>query len=165
MATEIERPADVVYDYIRDYRSLPAWAAGLSAGVHTEDGVWFSESPMGRVAVAFVPDNPWGVCDHDVTLPDGTVVTNPLRVITDGGRCQVVFTVTTRGGSSDIAQDVRLVQTDLDRLKAILERKRAPRPEAASRVPRSQFDFYVHRTAPAWRLVLASGRTPPPEFV
>jgi hypothetical protein len=120
VGTEIARPAEVVYHYIRDYRALPDWAAGLSAGIRQADGVWFSESPMGRVTVAFAPDNPWGICDHDVTLPDGTVATNPLRVIADGDRCQVVFTVRTRSDDS-AADDVRMVQADLDRLKATLE--------------------------------------------
>lgn len=119
VGTEIERPAEIVYRYIRDYRALPEWAAGLATGVRQEDGAWVCASPMGRVAVAFVADNPWGICDHDVTLPDGTVVTNPLRVLPDGDRCQVVFTV--RSAGADARADAALVQDDLDRLKARLE--------------------------------------------
>jgi hypothetical protein len=39
---------------------------------------------MGRVTVTFAPRNDFGVLDHDVTLPSGETVYNPLRVISDG---------------------------------------------------------------------------------
>ncbi len=45
---------------------------------------------MGRVALAFVPRNDFGVLDHDVTLPSGETVYNPMRVIADGTGCEVV---------------------------------------------------------------------------
>ena len=34
-----------------------------------------------------------GVLDHDVTLPSGETVHNPMRVIPDGDGCEVVFTL------------------------------------------------------------------------
>lgn len=160
VGTDIARPAAAVYDYIRDYRNLPEWAAGLSAGVRQEDGHWVCASPMGRVTVAFVADNPFGVCDHAVTLPDGTVTTNPLRVIADGPRCQVVFAV--RG--DDVAADARLVQADLDRLKANLEGTRTPARQPDPLEASSEYEFFVHRTAASWRLVLAAGAPPPSGF-
>ena len=48
-------------------------------------GQWFVQTSMGRVGFAFVPRNEYGVLDHDVTLPSGEVVYNPMRVIPDGG--------------------------------------------------------------------------------
>lgn len=72
---------------------------------------------MGRVRVAFCADNPWGVCDYEVTLPDGAVATNPMRVIPDGTRCQVVFTV--RG--EDVERDAALVEADLQSLRSLLD--------------------------------------------
>lgn len=118
LGVEIARAADEVTAFVRDPANLPRWAAGLASGIAEVDRRWVCDSPLGRVEVAFCADNPWGVCDHDVTLPDGTVVTNPLRVIADGPRCQVVFTV--RG--SDIDEDAALVAADLQALKALLER-------------------------------------------
>ena len=56
---------------------------------------------MGRVLVRFVPVNEYGVLDHDVVLPDGTSVTNPLRVLADGESAEVVFTARRRPGVTD----------------------------------------------------------------
>src|SRR5512141_1400800 len=89
----IDRPVDEVYAYVADPTHLPDWAAGLAGSVEHRDGRWFVRSPMGEVEVRFVPSNPYGVLDHDVTLPDGTVVTNPLRVLADGDGSEVVFTL------------------------------------------------------------------------
>jgi len=119
----IQRPAEQVAAYVRHYPNLPAWAAGLAAGVSEEGGRWFTESPMGRVEVRFAEDNPWGICDHDVTLPDGTVVTNPVRVIADGDACDVVFTVRPAPGVTVEAFDADLafISADLAALRDRLE--------------------------------------------
>jgi hypothetical protein len=42
------KPAEVSA-FLADHRNLPKWAAGLSAGVSEENGVVFSESPIGKV--------------------------------------------------------------------------------------------------------------------
>ncbi len=78
---------------------------------------------MGRVRVRFVELNPFGVADHDVTLPDGTTVTNPLRVLRNGEGCEVVFTLFHREGvaNADFQKDAELVREDLARLKRLLE--------------------------------------------
>jgi hypothetical protein len=34
-----------------DPENLPAWAAGLSAGIRQEDGRWITDSPMGVAAL------------------------------------------------------------------------------------------------------------------
>ena len=82
VSTTIERSADEVYAYASDPRNLSAWAAGLAErDARLVDGDWVIESPMGRVVVAFAPPNPYGVLDHDVTLPSGETVSNPVRVI------------------------------------------------------------------------------------
>ena len=48
---------------------------------------------MGRVGFAFTERNELGVLDHDVTLPSGETIHNPMRVIRDGDRSEVVFTL------------------------------------------------------------------------
>ena len=100
MATEsrhigdwIGLPADDVYDYASDPANLPRWAPGLGSSVENSAGRWFVQTSMGRVGFAFVPRNEYGVLDHDVTLPSGEVVYNPMRVIPDGHGCEVVFTL------------------------------------------------------------------------
>ena len=124
VATAIDRPAGDVYDYVADPRHLSNWAAGLAErDLELVDGRWVADSPMGRVVVAFVPPNDHGVLDHDVTLPDGTTVRNPLRVIANGDGCDVVFTVHRRAGMTDaeFAADVAAVTADLETLRELLE--------------------------------------------
>jgi hypothetical protein len=120
----IDRPAAEVYGFAADPRNLPRWAAGLAGSSVEPDGErWVTDSPMGRITVSFAPRNPFGVLDHDVTLPSGEVVHNPLRVIDGGDRCDVVFTLRQRPGVSDhdFAADVEAVTADLRRLKDLLE--------------------------------------------
>jgi hypothetical protein len=64
-----------------------------------------------------------GILDHDVFLPDGTVVRNPLRVLPDDDGSEVVFTVFQRPGMSDddFAADTDTVRDDLERLAGLLE--------------------------------------------
>jgi hypothetical protein len=123
LSVSIDRPAAAVYAYARDPAHLPVWAAGLAAGIHRERGEWVADSPMGRVLVRFVPVNEYGVLDHDVVLPDGTSVTNPLRVLADGDGAEVVFTARRRPAMTDQewAADVDAISADLERLKRALE--------------------------------------------
>ncbi|MDQ2845229.1 MAG: SRPBCC family protein [Actinomycetota bacterium] len=133
MATEsrhvsvwVDRPAAAVYDYASRPSNLPQWAPGLASAVEQLDGQWMAESPMGRVAFAFAPRNSFGVLDHDVTLPSGDVVYNPMRVIADGGdHCEVVFSVRRRPGMSDedFVSDAAAVAVDLGTLKRVLEQR------------------------------------------
>ena len=77
---------------------------------------------MGQVTVKFVPPNDFGVLDHDVTLPTGAVVTNPLRVLAHPEGSEVVFTLRQLDMSDeDFERDAALVVADLARLKVILE--------------------------------------------
>ena len=130
MATEsrhiaewIDRPAGAVYEYASDPANLPRWAPGLGSSVEKTGGRWFVETPMGRVGFAFAPRNDYGVLDHDVTLPSGEVVYNPMRVIAGGSGCEVVFTLRRRPGMSDaeFGADAAAVAADLGRLKRVLE--------------------------------------------
>jgi hypothetical protein len=123
LSAYVDRPADEVYAYVADPSHLPEWAAGLSGSIEKRDGRWLAASPMGEVEVRFVPANPYGVLDHDVVLPDGTTVTNPMRVLADGDGAEVVFTLRRREGvgDADLEADAAAVRADLARLKELLE--------------------------------------------
>jgi hypothetical protein len=127
ISESVDRRADEVYDYASDPANLPQWAPGLGSAVEKVAERWFVATPMGRVGFAFVPRNEYGVLDHDVTLPTGEVVYNPMRVIADGNGCEVVFTLRRRPGMSDeeFARDADAVAADLSRLKRVLEGRRA----------------------------------------
>lgn len=126
-AVHVSRPVEhgvaAVSRVAGDPAQLPSWAAGLSSGVRHEAGRWLADSPMGVVEVAFTGPVELGVLDHDVTLPDGTVVHNPLRVLANDRGSEVVFTLFRRPGTSDadFTADVEAVGRDLDRLAALLD--------------------------------------------
>jgi hypothetical protein len=105
-----------------DPARLPEWAAGVSSGIRLEAGRWLADSPMGAVEIAFTGPRELGILDHDVTLPDGTVVRNPLRVLPNDDGSEVVFTLFRRPAVSEeaFAADAALVAADLDRLAALV---------------------------------------------
>ncbi|MGQ0626325.1 MAG: SRPBCC family protein [Sporichthyaceae bacterium] len=129
LATRIERPSSEVYEFAVNPANLPLWAAGLARGIELVAGRWIADSPMGEVSVAFVSPNEHGVLDHDVQLPTGETVYNPMRVIADGQACDVVFTLRRRPGVSDedFDRDAQLVSADLASLKSILEARQRGR--------------------------------------
>ena len=123
LSISIQRSFQDVYAFASNPANLPKWAAGLSNGITRQGDEWISESPMGRVKVKFAPANPFGVLDHDVTLPSGQVVHNPLRILPNGTGSEVVFTLFQLDGMSDqeFERDAGMVQSDLKRLKQLLE--------------------------------------------
>ena len=124
LSVSIDRPAAEVYALAADPLNLPRWAGGLAGSEVEWDGEqWSTESPMGRVRFTFAPPNDLGVLDHDVTLPSGETVHNPLRVIPDGEGCEVVFTLRRRAGMTDdeLERDAAAVAKDLATLKELAE--------------------------------------------
>ena len=116
---------DAVYGIARDPANLPLWAAGLAVGEpeQVDDDALVVDSPMGRVRVVFAPRNDFGVLDHDVTLPSGETVHNPLRVVAHPHGAEIVFALRRQGDASDedFAKDAAAVRADLHRLKALVE--------------------------------------------
>lgn len=112
-----------VYAFAADVDNLPRWAAGLAqADVQRDGDELLVDSPMGQVRVRFVERNTLGVLDHDVTLPSGTVVANPLRVVPHPEGSEIIFTVRQiELTDEEFERDVALVAADLDRLAALVE--------------------------------------------
>ena len=125
ISAHIDRPAQDVYDFASDPTNLPHWAPGLGTSVEKVNGEWVVESPMGRVIVAFAERNDLGVLDHNVTLPSGESIYNPMRVTAAGDGCEVVFALRRRPGVSDddFDGDARAVLADLTSLKELMERR------------------------------------------
>jgi hypothetical protein len=124
ISVSINRPADQVYEFASNPENLPKWAAGLSGSIQNVNGDWIAESPMGRVKVKFVEKNKFGILDHDVTLPSGLKVYNPLRVFPNHEGSEVAFTLYRRPNMTEqeYAEDAKAVTRDLEKLKTLLEK-------------------------------------------
>jgi uncharacterized protein YndB with AHSA1/START domain len=125
VTVSIDRPPDVVYQFAAAPENLPKWAVGLGTSFHQKaDGSWIAEGgPVGSATVRFVERNRFGVLDHDVTVPTGETIHNPIRVLPNGGGSEVVFTLFRRPGTSEaqFASDAKAVEKDLNTLKRLVE--------------------------------------------
>lgn len=119
----IDADPGVVAAFAGDPANLPQWAAGLSAGIRRDGERWISDSSLGIVEVRFTDAVDRGILDHDVILPDGTTVHNPLRVLRNGDGSEVVFTLYRLPATTDeeFARDAGTVRADLEHLRSILE--------------------------------------------
>ena len=124
ICVSINCSADEVYEFASNPKNLPKWAAGLSGSIKNINGDWIAESPMGRIKVKFAGKNKFGILDHDVTLPSGEKVYNPMRVFPNNNGSELIFTLYQRPDKSDkmFAEDAKLVKRDLEKLKSLLEK-------------------------------------------
>ena len=120
----IERNWHDVSRFMLNPENMPKWAGGLATGLERRGDYWVADGgPIGEVEVRFAPPNDYGVADHDVTLPDGTMVQNALRVVPNGDGAEVMFTLLRQPSMSDtdFEADAAHVSKDLLALKALLE--------------------------------------------
>ncbi|MDG2530774.1 SRPBCC family protein [Caulobacter endophyticus] len=118
--------AEAVYAYTADPENMADWAAGIGDGLRRspdDNDVWIADTPTGEARVRFSPANPFGVLDHWVTLPDGTEISVPLRVVANGDGAEVTLTLFHLPAMDDAAfeRDAAAVTRDLEALKARLE--------------------------------------------
>lgn len=115
------------YAYLSDPRNIPAWAPGLCTAIERAGEDWIATTAQEPVRVRFVGQNALGVLDHYVRAEPEAEVLNPMRVVPNGGGCELTFTLFQRPGMGDeeFAADAGLVEADLDRARTILERQAA----------------------------------------
>jgi hypothetical protein len=123
ISISIERDFHEVYEFTSQPEKFPRWATGLATSIEREGDQWLTPSPDGPVRVRFTPRNELGVLDHHVTLPGGTEVYVPMRVVANGSGREVIFTLFRTPGMSDevLARDIEWVRKDLGVLKELLE--------------------------------------------
>ena len=116
-----------VYVFAADPENLPRWVPSFCKSVKKINSDWVVESPLGPAVFRFVESNSFGVLDHVVRLASGVEFHNPMRVIPNGNGCEVIFTLfrTADMTEEQYANDARLVESDLLRLKDIFERRHA----------------------------------------
>lgn len=119
----ILRSPEDVYAFASRPANMPRWASGLGHSIRSVDREWIADGPLGQVRLRFAPANDLGVLDHDVFLPSGAMVHNPMRVVPNGSGSTVIFTLLRRDGVSQATfdRDASWVENDLTTLKGLLE--------------------------------------------
>jgi hypothetical protein len=123
ISVSIDRSPQDVYGFASKMENLPKWATGLGKNFRNVDGEWIADSPTGPVKVRFVRRNDFGILDHDVVLPSGAIIHNPIRVLPNGTGSEVTFALFRQSGVSPqkFAEDAKWVEKDLGLLKSHLE--------------------------------------------
>jgi hypothetical protein len=125
VSVSINRSPKEVYDFISNGDNFARWASGLGERFRRSGDEWIAQGPLGTVRVRIVKRNEFGVADHDVVLPTGVTIHNPIRVIPNGSGSTVTFTVIRMAAASDqkLDEDAKAVEKDLLTLKALLEER------------------------------------------
>ncbi len=122
----IQRDWRAVYAFAAKPENMPLWASGLASGLTRDGKDWIADGgPIGNVRVRFAPPNDFGVVDHTVTLPNGLMVENALRIVPNGDGCEVMFTLLRQPDMDDAAfeSDAAHVTRDLEALGKLMERE------------------------------------------
>ena len=124
LSVRIDQPFARVYEFLVDPANWNKWAFGLGKSLRRSDGGWIADSDGGLLKVRFTARNQYGVLDHTVMRPAGAQVYVPMRLITNGSGCELLFTLFREPGITDERYngDANFVQSDLDRLKELLEK-------------------------------------------
>lgn len=125
LTASIPRPADDVYDFIRDPGNLPKWATSFCQSIKNVGGKWIMETPLGPHEVDIVRENAYRVADHYMKPVDSDKENYvPMRVVANGeDRAEVIFTLNRTPDMSEarFADDAEMVRRDLATLQRVLE--------------------------------------------
>lgn len=118
----IDCDAESAYEHLSKPENFREWASGMGSSLKQVNGLWFVETPEGQAEVCFSEHNPFGVLDHWVMLPSGTVYI-PLRLIPNGDGCELTLTLFRLAVMDDakFAADAEWVRKDLAKAKRLLE--------------------------------------------
>lgn len=123
LTVTIAREADAVYQFVSNPANLPQWATAFCKSIRPAGADWLMETTAGPMRVRFVPPNAFRVADHLVSPAPGVEIHVPMRVLQNGSGSEVVFTLfrPPEMPPEKFAEDIRLVQQDLQTLKRVLE--------------------------------------------
>ncbi|MEO5807672.1 hypothetical protein [Devosia sp.] len=124
ITTQIKCSLDEAYAYLANPRNFAEWAAVDPQSYRKlPNGDWVGLTSAGLRHFRFAPLNDYGVLDHAMFVPGGALMYTPMRVVTNDGGCEVLFTFHCREGMTDLEFDSTLewISTDFLTLKSVLE--------------------------------------------
>ena len=124
LTVSIAREPDAVYQFLSHPANLPQWATAFCQSINQVGADWVMQTSAGEMKVRFVPPNEFRVADHFVSPASGVEIYVPLRVLPNGSGSEVVFTLfrPPEMTPEKFAEDIKLVQQDLQTLKRVLEK-------------------------------------------
>ena len=124
LTVSIACDATSVYEFISHPANLPQWATAFCKSIRRAGSEWIMETNAGQMKVRFAPPNAFRVADHFVSPAPGVEIYVPLRVLPNGSGSEVVFTLfrPPEMTPEKFAEDINLVQQDLQTLKRVLEK-------------------------------------------
>lgn len=124
LSVSIGQSIESAYDFLSVPENFPRWASGLAGSLRkTADGEWIAETPDGPAKVRFSERNAFGVLDHWLYPYSGDRIYIPLRVVSNGDGCELIFTLFRLAGMTDerFSADAEWVMHDLNAAKHLLE--------------------------------------------
>jgi hypothetical protein len=119
----MNRSADEVYQFASNPENFPKWVAFVKSVTHQGKDIWLGKTDLGDIKIKWTPANDFGIMDHQVTLPTGETVNNPMRVISNNNGCEFIFTLFRMPNRTEkqFMEDAEAVTQDLQKLKEIME--------------------------------------------
>ncbi len=127
LSVSINCKPKTIYEFVLNLENFPIWAKMACRSIKLLDGEWIAETPQGQAKVRIVERNDLGILDHYVRLLSSPNIDEevfvPMRIVQNGDGSEVVFTVYQLEGMSEekYAEDLRMVEQDLQNLKSIIE--------------------------------------------
>jgi len=123
LSISIDRVAEQAYDFLCVPENFPKWASGLAGSLRQVNDGWIAQTPDGPMKIRFSERNALGVLDHWVYPQPGVEIYIPMRVVSNGGGCELIFTLFRLPDMSDekFSEDAEWVMRDLRAAKRVLE--------------------------------------------
>ena len=123
LAVSIASPCRRVAEFVANPLNLPRWASAFCQSVRQVGDGWRIQTEQGEMGLRFQASIEHGVLDHVVSVSPELDVYVPMRVVPNAQGSEVLLTLF-RPADVNEAQfqiDLRMVQADLNQLKAIME--------------------------------------------
>ncbi len=88
----INKPARDVYQFASNPENFPKWVKFVKS-ITRKDDSWIAQTDLGTIKMKFAAQNEFGIIDHDVTLDNGNIIYNPMRVLVNNKGCEFIFTL------------------------------------------------------------------------